>query len=75
MANISNSERIQRIRKKLDFFVQQTSDGTADYLSAAAVLNDYRIEISGTEGVATERLIEIDRKIDSVFANLKIVYP
>ena len=77
MANVSNSERIRRIQKKLEFFVKQTSTGTSEYLAAAALLNEYRIELSGVNGaqdVSRERLIEIDRSIDTVFANLQINY-
>lgn len=74
MANITTKQRVERINDKFNFFVKQTSGEVSDYLSAATVLNELRIEMSGGGSVSQDRLIEIEKKIDTIFANLRITY-
>lgn len=74
MANITTKQRVERINDKFNFFVKQTSGEVSDYLSAAIVLNELRIEMSGGGSVSQDRLIEIEKKIDTIFANLRITY-
>ena len=74
MANITTKQRVERINDKLSFFVKQTSGEVSDYLSAATVLNEFRVEMSGGSSISQDRLIEIEKKIDTIFANLRITY-
>ena len=74
MANITTKQRVERINDKFNFFVKQTSGEVSDYLSAATVLNELRIEMSGGGSISQDRLIEIEKKIDIIFANLRITY-
>lgn len=74
MANITTKQRVERINDKFNFFVKQTSGEVSDYLSAATVLNELRIEMSGGASISQDRLIEIEKKIDTIFANLRITY-
>lgn len=74
MANITTKQRVERINDKFNFFVKETSGEVSDYLSAATVLNELRIEMSGGGSVSQDRLIEIEKKIDTIFANLRITY-
>ena len=74
MANITTKQRVERINDKFNFFVKQTSGEVSDYLSAATVLNELRIEMSGGGSISQDRLIEIEKKIDTIFANLRITY-
>lgn len=74
MANITRKQRVDRINDKLSFFVMQTSCEVSDYLSAAKVLDELRVEMSGGCSISQDRLIEIEKKIDTIFANLRITY-
>ena len=74
MANITTKQRVERINDKFNFFVKQTSGEVSDYLSAATVLNELRIEMSGGGSISQDRLIEIEKKIDTIFAILRITY-
>jgi hypothetical protein len=74
MANITTKQRVERINDKFNFFVKQTSGEVSDYLSAATVLNELRIEMSGGCSISQDRLVEIEKKIDTIFANLRITY-